>query len=37
MIVSASPLATNAGLEVLRHGGNAVAAAVTVALTLAVT
>src|SRR5262249_18819229 len=37
MIVSASPLATNAGLEVLRHGGNAVDAAVTVALTLAVT
>jgi hypothetical protein len=23
MVVSASPLATNAGLEVLRHGGNA--------------
>ena len=37
MIVSASPLATNAGLEVLRSGGNAVDAAVTVALTLAVT
>jgi len=37
MIVSASSLATNAGLEVLRHGGNAVDAAVTVALTLAVT
>src|SRR3954447_5292420 len=37
MIVSASPLATNAGLEVLRCGGNAVDAAVTVALTLAVT
>ena len=37
MIVSASPLATNAGLVVLRHGGNAVDAAVTVALTLAVT
>lgn len=37
MIVSASPLATNAGLEVLRHGGNAIDAAVTVALTLAVT
>src|SRR5689334_4190658 len=37
MVVSASPLATNAGLEVLRHGGNAIDAAVTVALTLAVT
>ena len=37
MIVSASPLATNAGLDVLRRGGNAVDAAVTVALTLAVT
>jgi gamma-glutamyltranspeptidase/glutathione hydrolase len=37
MVVSASPLATNAGLDVLRHGGNAVDAAVTVALTLAVT
>ena len=37
MVVSASALATNAGLEVLRHGGNAVDAAVTVALTLAVT
>ena len=37
MVVSASALATNAGLDVLRHGGNAVDAAVTVALTLAVT
>jgi gamma-glutamyltranspeptidase/glutathione hydrolase len=37
MVVSASPLATNAGLEVLRLGGNAIDAAVTVALTLAVT
>ena len=37
MIVSASPLATTAGLDVLRRGGNAVDAAVTVALTLAVT
>ncbi len=37
MIVSASPYATRAGLAVLRAGGNAVDAAVTVALTLAVT
>ncbi len=37
MVVSASPYATEAGLAVLRAGGNAVDAAVTVALTLAVT
>ncbi len=36
MVVSASPYATQAGLDVLRSGGNAVDAAVTVALTLAV-
>ena len=37
MVVSASPYATAAGLAVLRAGGNAVDAAITVALTLAVT
>lgn len=37
MVVSASPYATDAGLAVLRSGGNAIDAAVTVAFTLAVT
>ncbi|MCC7052132.1 MAG: gamma-glutamyltransferase [Gemmatimonadaceae bacterium] len=37
MVVSASPYATEAGLAVLRDGGNAIDAAVTVAMTLAVT
>lgn len=37
MVVSGTPLATKAGLDVLREGGNAIDAAVTVGFALAVT